>query len=474
MIMIFPYAGYMSMYLLPSGMATPANVGYYAGCLSSVFMLGRFPTAYLWGHAADTYGRIGVLQTVLVFSAFFSILFGTSTSFAMALVWRTCLGAVNALVSTTKTAAQEIGRGQPQLERRAMGLVLGMRSWALLMGPALGGFLAEPWKQYPSLEKHIAVTHPWIHGLLSTYPFLLPNLLIAVLCLTTCLAIHLWVPETLVNRRSLGKDVVAWWRALPATNHAPSTFEERQSLLPQQLGKEKSLADSKDDNPVPSSKIAVWERPLTRQHLVLHWAFSFVSTYIDEAFPLFCLSALHLNEANIGKILSGAGVLFAALQYVSFATLTHYLGLYKCLWLGCMLGTTFVAFLPLAAISPLGMPVFLIGVVCMGMTKVMHSLFFVSMAVAINKTVESHQRAKMNALGLTGNSVVKAAGPLLAGSMVAWCFTGTWWRLSGENGGWVVFGIVPILGCIVASRVTALEKAVVAATVPRNEDTIEK
>ena len=97
----------------------------------------------------------------------------------------------------------------------------------------------------------------------------------------------------------------------------------------------------------------------------------------------------------------------------------------------------------------------------MGVAKLMHSLYFVSMAVAINKTVESHQRAKMNALGLTGNSIVKGAGPLLAGAIVSWCFAGT--RLPDQYGGWIVFGIVPLMGLIVSTRVLALERTVLEA-----------
>ena len=103
----------------------------------------------------------------------------------------------------------------------------------------------------------------------------------------------------------------------------------------------------------------------------------------------------------------------------------------------------------------------MVGTTVMGMAKLMHSLFFVSMAVAINKTVPSHQRAKMNALGLTGNSVVKAAGPLLAGSIVTWCFAGSSWSFGDLAGGWILFGLVPLMGLVVAVRVATVERAVI-------------
>lgn len=458
-ISIFPYAGYMAMDLLPDDAVTRDDAGVYAGILSSAFFAGRLVTAYQWGHWADTYGRVGVLQTVLIFSGVFSVLFGMSTSFSMAILWRTCLGMVNGIVSTTKTAAQEIAWGDPVLERRAMGLVLGMRSWSLLLGPAVAGFLAEPLQQYPHWE-----TTAWQRTLLTKYPFVLPNLVIALLCVLAATAVGILVPETLVHRRSLWDDVQTWCqRPTPATN------DEHKALLRHDEDESTGIA------PRTSATPTVWQRYLTRQHLILHWIFSFISTYVDEAFPLFCLAGLHLTEGAIGQILSVAGLLFAALQYVSFATLTHHLGIYKSLWLGCVAGTWIVAALPLmeyvsmfsspppspSSSSSLKLGMLLIGSICMGLTKLFHSLYFVSMAVAINKTVETHQRAKMNALVLTGNSVVKAAGPLLAGSVVTWCFTTE--LISQQYGGWIIFGLVPAMGLFVATRVVAVERAVVAA-----------
>jgi hypothetical protein len=43
--------------------------------------------------------------------------------------------------------------GNDTLERRTMGFVIGMRSGALLISPAIGGFLAEPLSQYPSFAE---------------------------------------------------------------------------------------------------------------------------------------------------------------------------------------------------------------------------------------------------------------------------------------------------------------------------------
>lgn len=62
--------------------------GYYAGWLTSAFMLGRLTTGYAWGIFADRYGRKPVLVIGMISAAVCSIGFGLSTSFATALLWR--------------------------------------------------------------------------------------------------------------------------------------------------------------------------------------------------------------------------------------------------------------------------------------------------------------------------------------------------------------------------------------------------
>ena len=68
--------------------ANEENAGYYAGLLASSFMIGRSLTAYAWGKAADTYGRRTIMFASLLSAILFSLLFGLSTSFTLALLWR--------------------------------------------------------------------------------------------------------------------------------------------------------------------------------------------------------------------------------------------------------------------------------------------------------------------------------------------------------------------------------------------------
>ena len=67
---------------------TEETVGYYAGWITSSFMVGRALTSYAWSKAANVHGRTRILVWSLALSVVLSLGFGLSTSFGMALLLR--------------------------------------------------------------------------------------------------------------------------------------------------------------------------------------------------------------------------------------------------------------------------------------------------------------------------------------------------------------------------------------------------
>ena len=465
MVSVFPYSGFMVLTLLPY--TTPETAGTYAGFLAASFMAGRFVTAYEWGRLADIYGRVFVLQTALVLSAVFSILFGTSQTYTMAIIWRCCLGMTNGMISAIKTSALEIGHGDEAKEKRAMGLVIGVRSYSYLLGPALGGFLAEPLQQYPNASW---LQNGWWAPLLQRCPFLLPNLVVALICLSASLAVTLFLEETLPasKRRDtsfIGHDFTNWiassWKRTTQTCRGGSA-DEVMMLLPNQ---ESSLNDKTDDDVDDrSQQTSIWDLAITRQHIIIHCAFSFVTTSIDEAFPLFCMSSiggLSLAESSIGNILSIAGVLFVLLQYAVYSGIIDRFGLYPAIRIGCIAGVLPVGLIPVSVLlSSKGAPSWLVQgslSIFMGISKIMICLYFTAMSLATNKTVESTQRAKLNALVTVGISIAKGLGPIFAGALVSASFSPSWF-VPPEYGSVLIFSTITLLGLGVYGRVRNLER----------------
>eukprot|EP00904_Undaria_pinnatifida_P008630 jgi/Undpi1/4898/HiC_scaffold_19.g08250.m1 len=79
---VFTYAGYMVEHL---GVVDDKDeAGYYAGLMSSSFVIGRLFSSHLWGIAADRLGQRFVLVFGIVSTSILSVVFGCSTTFAVA------------------------------------------------------------------------------------------------------------------------------------------------------------------------------------------------------------------------------------------------------------------------------------------------------------------------------------------------------------------------------------------------------
>jgi MFS family permease len=471
LISVFPYAGYMVMLLLPH--LTPETVGPYAGLIASSFMFGRSFSAYPWGWLADTVGRKSVLLASLLLSALLSLLFGLADNFAVAIILRFLLGLSNGIVGTVKTVVSELTASDSAMERRMMGMVVGMRAWGFLISPAVGGWLAEPIRQYPHLFTEDTINST-IYRVLAKYPFLLPNLFGSMLCLATALAVYYCIPETLPeDQLSSTTCPLTGSIDLLARNHkSDGESAEVSPLLPSSTKPRinTSMVDYVEHEHIDSAKKtsnttkpSLWTKQ-SRDQLIPYWHFSLAVVCLDEAFPLFCIArkgGLGLSEGDIGKILSLAGLLFAASQYYIYVKTTDHLGLYSSLWIGCSLGFLPVFFIPVSLVvnensivasrddinesTKLRIPTLVLLVALMAMSKNFSCVFFSSISISINKTVEANQRAALNGLATLGASVAKGAGPILAGCLVAFSFK---WVEEGYQGA-AIFSCIGLLGMFV-------------------------
>jgi MFS family permease len=454
MISMFPYSGFMVLHILPdSAKVTVDTVGSYAGLLASSFMIGRMITSYAWGMLGDIYGR------TLLLAGMCSLFFGCSQTWIAALFWRFCAGMSNGTLSVTKTMVTEISSEDETMERRMMGIVVGMRSWGFLLAPALGGALAEPLKQYPRLNPSL-----WIRKLLNKFPFILPNFLAFILCILAAMMVRCILPETLpeVRRRPINqipRDTINQIKYLLDSCH--KRFRRNLDILVEEdrmLDHHEQMTELLIDDNTTSEQSnlvepAILSRPLTRKLMIHHGLFAFVSTLVDEIFPLFCMSSQHglaLKEADIGEILSFAGIVFVAMQYLLYIALVTYVGVERSLIIGSILGIQPLLLIPisLAIKNKLWLFVFLAAV--MGICKVFHSLFFTCMSLAMNKTVPLSQRATMNGIQLMVGSLARSFGPIVAGGMATLSFSS---KLPDLWGCVVAFLVVSIIGWMITFRI---------------------
>lgn len=186
-----------------------ATISAQTGILQGSFTAAQFVTAMLWGRVADSdrVGRKRVLLVGLFGTCLSCVGFGFSKNFVQAAVFRTLGGALNGNVGVMRTMISEIIREKkyvyvpfPQLcladafryQSRAFLLLPMCFNIGVIIGPILGGLLADPVGSYPK----IFGSHSLIggeHGVwwMRHWPYALPNLASAVFILISALGLSL-------------------------------------------------------------------------------------------------------------------------------------------------------------------------------------------------------------------------------------------------------------------------------------------
>jgi MFS family permease len=431
--------------------------GKHAGFIAASFMAGRAFTSLPWGMVADRYGRVFVLLSSLLLSAIFSLGFGTSRQFARALCFRFSLGLSNGIVATLKTIVSEICRGNEKAETDMMSLVIGMWGLGFLVSPVISGILAEPQKQYASVQWIRQGRIGWI---LKTYPFLLPNLLGAVLCLMAALLVYIFVAETLPASRLRDPKLLlqdatqvlcqcckrsTGYQAVPVLKEHDSdvgVFVETSPTKESESSKPTSMKD-------------LWTRRVTRVSLCIYWVYSFAGLTVDELFPLFCMSQVAgfgLSEKEIGEILALVGLIFISCQYFLYSTIYDRFGLLGALRMGALASSPALLLLPLAVLmnhgaetGTLNWTTYFFLAIMMAQYRIFGFVFFTSITVLTNRSVSSEQRATMNGLSMLGGSAAKALGPVFAGFLAS---QSVQWM--GSAASILMYGVVGMIGILVA------------------------
>ncbi|KAF7861449.1 hypothetical protein EAF04_008014 [Stromatinia cepivora] len=158
-----------------------------AGIMAGSFALAQLTTAMLWGRFSDRSGRKRVLLIGLSGTAFSCLGFGFAQNFWQALAFRMIGGALNGKVGVMRTMISEIVK-EKKYQSRAFLLLPMCGNIGTIIGPILGGLLADPAGSYPSVFGGIK----W----LEKYPYAPPNLLSAFFLASACLAVIFALEET--------------------------------------------------------------------------------------------------------------------------------------------------------------------------------------------------------------------------------------------------------------------------------------
>ena len=174
-----------------------ATVASQAGILQASFSAAQTLTGVFWGRMADTYGR----KTVLLLGSLGTIVsclgFGLSRNFVFALMFRALGGLVNGNIAVMRTMISEIIK-EKKYQARAFLLMPMCFNIGVIIGPIMGGVLADPAGSYPHLFGADSVLGGktgvrWM----MYWPYLAPNLMSAVVVSLSLLTIFFGLDETL-------------------------------------------------------------------------------------------------------------------------------------------------------------------------------------------------------------------------------------------------------------------------------------
>ncbi|OAF99894.1 MFS general substrate transporter, partial [Paraphaeosphaeria sporulosa] len=207
-----------------------STIAYQAGILHAAFPGAQFLTAIAWGRFADAeYGgrkraiSIGLLGTLV------SIIgFGFSHSFLTALFFRCLGGVLNGNVGVMRTMISEIIK-EKKFQSRAFLLLPMTFNIGVIIGPILGGILADPVGSYPSIfgPGSLFGGEKGVQWMIKS-PYALPNLISAVFLFMAALSIVLFLEETselCKDKPDFGLRIGRWiqrrvFRQRSADNHA--------------------------------------------------------------------------------------------------------------------------------------------------------------------------------------------------------------------------------------------------------------
>ncbi|KAH0860923.1 hypothetical protein HID58_089184 [Brassica napus] len=384
---LYPFLYYM---IEDFGVAkTEKDIGYYAGFIACAFMFGRALTSIFWGIMADRYGRKPIILLGTVTIAVFNALFGMSTNIWMAIATRFMLGSFNCLLGTMKAYATEIFREEYQAT--AMSAVSTAWGIGLIIGPALGGFLAQPADKYPSVFSK--------ESIFGRFRYALPCFTISAFALVVT-ALCCFIPETLHNHK------------LDNTSDDDS-IEVLEAASLESTGK--------TGNNKKGSLLKNW--PLMSSILV-YCVLCLHDTAYSEIFALWANSpskygGLGYSTNHVGTILTISGLGLFAFQVILYPSAERLLGavlltrLAGALMIPVQLSYPFIAHLSGVSRS-----------ILLSFASILVNVFSVSaitgMVILQNRAVDQHQRGAANGLAMTSMSLFKTVGPVGAGILFSW------------------------------------------------------
>ncbi|KAF2843308.1 MFS transporter [Patellaria atrata CBS 101060] len=306
-----------------------------------------------WGGLSDRVGR----KPVLLFGCFGTLLsllvVGLAPNFWIALLGRILGGLLNGNIGVIQTMVGELVGDRKEHEPKAYAVMPFVWSIGTIIGPSIGGYFAEPRDNFPSVISS--------KNIFAIFPYLLPNLICALMLFVSIIAGYLFLDETHPDMQpwSTAADLDNTAAETPLLPAAGSTAHAPANLTAESYGTFDSVAVEEhhtwhvrsDGRPlsVKSDASSAKEKVFTRQVVMLVIAlgiFTYHSMTYDHLLPIFFqdewkedISAmivsgkfaggLGMSVQQVGVIMSLNGIIAMFIQAVVFPIMASWLGVWR-------------------------------------------------------------------------------------------------------------------------------------------------
>ncbi|PYH99534.1 MFS general substrate transporter [Aspergillus ellipticus CBS 707.79] len=428
---IFPYSWVM---VRDFHMADANSASFYAGILVSTFSLAESLTGMFWGGLSDRIGRKPVLISGCFGTLLSLLLVGLAPNFGVALLGRALGGALNGNIGVIQTMVGELVK-RPEHEPRAYAVMPFVWSIGTILGPAIGGLLAKPAEGFPSLFSH--------DGLFGKFPYLLPNLVCAVLLLCSIISSWLLLDETHPDMQSWSEpeDLDYSSAARPLLATARPTANAEADVPTGSYGTFNQCfhdnedwtmhADAPKPEPTPQEQtIFTWRLSMLILALAI---FTYHSMTYDHLLPIFLqdksmrsISALSnsalrfpggvgLSTRTVGLIMSIDGIIALVIQTLLFPVLAQCLGVWRLFIVVTVLHPLTYFMVPFLVFIPSRYVLFGIYT-CLVVRNILSIVAFPVLLILIKQATPSNLvMGKVNGLAASTGALARTMAPPVAG-----------------------------------------------------------
>ncbi|EJT74507.1 hypothetical protein GGTG_08347 [Gaeumannomyces tritici R3-111a-1] len=457
---VFPYLPEM---ILSFGVKQE-KVAQWAGLTGAAFSIAQSLTAVPWGMLSDRIGRkptimIGLMSTMICF-----LVWGMSTSLAMALTVRFVQGAGNGNVGIIRTMVAEM---VPEREHQARAFSIMPLVWSLgsIFGPSFGGFFARPAQQYPGLFGDSVF--------FNKYPFALPNFVACVFFMISFITGILFLEETLESKRhvrdwglKLGEKLTRPFFKRHHSHHhrhARPSFVDGEATAPLLPRSPARSVRRHSRNPPPKRNLWDLFNFLTVMNLLCYTFLAMHAVAFDQLLPVYLnyphrepgsdkiqlpfkfKSGFGLSFDKIGAIFMLYGIICGVIQFVVFPPLCNKYGALRCYQLSAILFPIAYILTPYTSLVPGEYGRFLALMAVLTLKGFAGILGFPCVTIMLTNSAPSLSiLGTLNGVATTLSGVGRAVGPAAGGAVFTWGVNGREYIVSGF---WFL-AAVAVLGAI--------------------------